>query len=66
LSTGQYFERSHGRLQALAFRLIVQVLQMPIMIAVGVVKAALHKGRPNELRDRLRFATAVWRWRVSD
>jgi GT2 family glycosyltransferase len=66
LSTGQYFERAHGRLQALAFRLIVQLLQMPLMIAVGVVKAVLRRGRPNELRDRLRFATAVWRWRVSD
>jgi GT2 family glycosyltransferase len=66
LSTGQYFERAHGGLQALAFRLIVQFLQMPLMIAVGVVKAVLRRGRPNELRDRLRFATAIWRWRVSD
>lgn len=66
LSMGRYFERSHGRLQALAFRLIVQVVQMPIMIAVGVVKGLLRSGRPNELRNRLRFAKAVWRWRVSD
>lgn len=66
LSTGQYFERSRGQFGALTFRLIVQVLQMPLLIAVGLAKAMLRKGQPNELRDRLRFATAVWRWRVSD
>jgi GT2 family glycosyltransferase len=66
LSTGWYFQRSRGTLHALVFRLIVQVVQMPIMVAVGVVKAVLHRGRPNEVRDRLKLATAVWRWRVSD
>lgn len=66
LSKGRYFELSHGTLHALAFRLIVQVVQMPIMIAVGVVKTALRSGHPNELRDRLRFAKAIWSWRISD
>jgi GT2 family glycosyltransferase len=66
LSTGQYFERSGGSFQAWAFRLIVQILHMPLVITVGVIKTVLGRGRPDELRERLRFAVAVWRWRVSD
>jgi hypothetical protein len=36
------------------------------MVSVGVVKAVLRREGANELRDRLRFAKAIWRWRVSD
>jgi GT2 family glycosyltransferase len=66
LSTEQYFERSRGRFQARAFRLIVQILHMPLLLTVGVIKTVLRRGSPDELRNRLRFAVAVWRWRVSD
>jgi N-acetylglucosaminyl-diphospho-decaprenol L-rhamnosyltransferase len=66
LSMERYLKRSYSGPTALAYRLIVQVLQMPIMVSVGVVKAVLRREGANELRDRLRFAKAIWRWRVSD
>ena len=39
-----YFRRSGGRASALAYRLIVQVIQMPLLLLVGVGKALLLAG----------------------
>jgi GT2 family glycosyltransferase len=64
-SAGTYFERSRGRRHARLYRLIVQLIQMPILLLVGVAKVALRRARPDELRERVQLARTVWRWRLS-
>jgi GT2 family glycosyltransferase len=64
LSTERYLARSRGRFHAWMYRLIVQFVQMPIMVMVGLMKALLRRGEPQEIRRRLAFARAVWRWRL--
>jgi N-acetylglucosaminyl-diphospho-decaprenol L-rhamnosyltransferase len=66
LSTGQYFERFHGRVHAYAFRLVVQLFHMPLMVGVGIVRLLLGRGSEDDVRERLRFARAVWRWELTD
>lgn len=65
LSNERYLARSHGRIHALMYRLVVQFVQMPIMVLVGLMKALLRRGAPDELRRRLAFAKSVWRWQGS-
>jgi len=64
LSTGRYLTRTRGRFHAWTYRLIVQLVQMPIMVIVGLMKALLRRGEPQDIRRRLAFARGVWRWRV--
>jgi GT2 family glycosyltransferase len=66
LSTERYLARSRGRLHALMYRLIVQLVQMPILVIVGLMKALLRRSEPHEIRRRLAFAMAVWRWRLDE
>jgi GT2 family glycosyltransferase len=66
LSTQRYLARSHGRFPALLYRLVVQVVQMPVMVVVGLMKALLRRSGPGDLRRRLAFAKSIWRWRVSE
>jgi GT2 family glycosyltransferase len=66
LSTERYLTRAHGRARGLMFRLIVQFVQMPIMLLVGVGKALFRRTGPGGLRQRLTYAKAVWRWRIDD
>jgi GT2 family glycosyltransferase len=66
LSTERYLTRFYGRPQATAYRLVVQLVQMPLMVLVGLAKALLGRGDRDELRQRLRFANAIWRWREWD
>jgi hypothetical protein len=39
---------------------------MPLMIAVGLARVLVGKGTSAELRERMKFAGAIWRWRISD
>jgi GT2 family glycosyltransferase len=66
LSTERYLARSHGRFQAVTYRLVVQLVQIPIMLLVGFAAALLGRSGPGNLRQRLAFAKAVWRWRVDE
>jgi N-acetylglucosaminyl-diphospho-decaprenol L-rhamnosyltransferase len=66
LSMGEYFQRFHGRTQARLYRLIVQVIEMPLLIVVGLMKSLLGRDGGDELRWRLKYARAIWRWRVGD
>jgi GT2 family glycosyltransferase len=66
LSMQRYLERWHGRFPAWSYRVIIQGLQMPLMIAVGVAKILLHKERLEDLQARLELARVVWAWRVGD
>lgn len=65
ISMHEYFRRSGGRASALAYRLIVQVIQMPLLLLVGCVKAVLSRDL-EDLRERSKLAMAVWRWQVAD
>jgi GT2 family glycosyltransferase len=66
LSMGEYFERFHGSTQATLYRLIVQIIHMPLLVLVGLVKSTLGRDGGRELRWRLKYATAIWRWRVGE
>ena len=63
--TARVLRRSGGRVSALAYRLIVQMIQMPLLLLVGVGKALLAQDL-DELRERSRLARAIWRWQVAD
>jgi GT2 family glycosyltransferase len=65
ISMGEYFRRSHGWLHALLYRLIVQVIQIPMLLLIGLGKAFVA-GDLAELRWRSRVAKAAWTWRVAD
>jgi GT2 family glycosyltransferase len=65
ISMHEYFRRSGGRASALAYRLIVQVIQMPLLLLVGFAKALLSQNL-DELRERSKLARAIWRWQVAD
>lgn len=65
-STGTYLRRSHGRFHAVLYRTVVQLVQMPILVVVGLMKALLRRGSSADVHRRLAFAKAVWRWRVSE
>jgi N-acetylglucosaminyl-diphospho-decaprenol L-rhamnosyltransferase len=65
ISMREYFRRSGGRLHAFSYQLIVQLVQIPMMLLVGLAKA-VRRREWHDLRDRVRFAKAVWRWQVSD
>jgi hypothetical protein len=63
ISTFEYFKRSRGSAYARAYRLSVQLIQMPLLLAVGVGKAVRQRDS-RVLRDRYRLATAIWSWRA--
>jgi N-acetylglucosaminyl-diphospho-decaprenol L-rhamnosyltransferase len=63
ISTFEYFKRSRGRLHAVVYRLVVQLIEMPLLLLVGFVKAILRRDS-SVIRDRYRLATAVWSWRA--
>lgn len=65
ISMGNYFRRSRGPLHAWTYRLIVQLIKMPMYVLIGATRAVLRRDL-DDLRQRMRFATAVWMWRVSD
>jgi GT2 family glycosyltransferase len=60
-----YFRRSRGRLYGFAYKLIVQLVQMPMLLLVGITKAIARR-ESRDLRERVRLAKAVWMWRVAD
>jgi GT2 family glycosyltransferase len=65
ISMWQFFLRTRGWLYAGAYRLIVQLIQMPLLILVGAVKSILRLDI-DPLRERVRLARNVWAWRVDD
>jgi GT2 family glycosyltransferase len=65
LSMATYFRRSGGRLHAWVFRMIVQIIGIPLWLAVGTTKAMLSRDGV-EMRRRLRLVRALLRWRVGE
>jgi GT2 family glycosyltransferase len=65
LSMEEYFRRSQGRLHSAAYRVIVQVVQMPMLLLVGLGKTLVSRD-VSGLRERWRLARAVWGWRVAE
>jgi GT2 family glycosyltransferase len=66
LSTGEYFRRFHGQTQATLYRLIVQLIQMPLLLAAGLIKSLHERDGGDELNWRVKYARAIWLWRVGD
>jgi hypothetical protein len=62
ISMFEYFRRSRGPFHAALYRLTVQVIQMPMLLLVGLGKAAIKRD-PSVLRERYRLAAAIWAWR---
>ncbi len=65
ISMGEYFRRTHGQLYASLYRLIVQLVQMPMLLLIGAAKALLSRNL-GELWWRWDIAKAVWAWRVAE
>jgi GT2 family glycosyltransferase len=65
ISMFEYYRRWHGRGYAQLYRLINQFVRVPLLLAVGVAKMLVEKDRAG-FDERLRFAKAIWAWRVSD
>jgi GT2 family glycosyltransferase len=65
ISMREYFRRSQGRIHAALYQLIVQAIQMPLLVIVGAGKSIVRLNL-DPLRQRLRFARAVWAWRVDE
>ncbi len=65
ISMYEYFRRWRGGLYAELYRLIVQGIQMPMLLLVGFGKSLISRNS-TELRDRYRYAKAVWGWRADN
>jgi GT2 family glycosyltransferase len=64
LSLQEYLNRCFGINQAIIYRLIVQVVQPPLMIVIGCIKFFLRSETGQEFRSRLEIAKSIWRWRA--
>jgi GT2 family glycosyltransferase len=65
ISMWHFLRRTRGPLHAGAYRLIVQLIQMPLLLLVGAAKSIVRLDI-DPLRERLRLAHAVWAWRIDD
>jgi O-antigen biosynthesis protein len=65
VSMWHFFRRTRGRLHAGTYRLIVQLIQMPLLLLVGVAKSIAQLDTA-PMRERLRLARCVWAWRIDD
>ncbi len=63
LSVQEYFRRRCGSGAAVAYRVIVQSVQIPVTLVVGVAKFLLGRESSREFRDRLALSKAIWLWR---
>ena len=63
LSAEMLFNRCHGKWQARCFRCIVKTIQVPVMIAAGVLKFIFLRGSLADLRQRMQIARALLLWR---
>lgn len=63
LSMQEYFNRCYSTTHGVVYRLIVQAVQAPVLIAVGFVKWLLGRESAHALRQRVAMAKAMWVWR---
>jgi len=63
ISTQRYLERCFGPWSARLYRLALQVIDVPATILIGLVKSALGRQPPGDLRVRLQYARGIWTWR---
>ena len=62
LSIQEYFNRCYSTGHGVVYRLIVQAVQAPVLIAVGFAKWLLVRGSTHDLRQRIEIAKAMWAW----
>jgi GT2 family glycosyltransferase len=63
ISVQRYLERCFGRRRARLYRLVLQGIDVPATILVGLAKSALGLQPPGDLRVRLQYARGIWTWR---
>lgn len=63
LSIQQYFVRCFGGIQGACYRIIVQVIKVPITVLVGIVKTLTGRENLEALKRRCAIAKGIWRWR---
>jgi GT2 family glycosyltransferase len=63
LSIQQYFVRCFGKVQGVCYRMIVQVIKVPITLMVGIVKMLTGGENLEGLKRRCAIAKGIWCWR---
>lgn len=63
LSIQQYFVRCFGKVQGVCYRMIVQVIKVPITLVVGIVKMLTGGENLEGLKRRFAIAKGIWCWR---
>jgi GT2 family glycosyltransferase len=63
ISNEMFFTRCYGRLRGRLYRWIVKTVQIPVLIATGVVRFVLGRASAAEVYQRLQIAWAVMLWR---
>ena len=66
ISNQQFFNRCHGAWQGLAYRCIVQVVVVPVILGIGLTKFVFRREGTTDLRQRLAIARGLLAWRPSD
>ncbi len=64
LSVQVYFDRCYGKLHGRLYQLIVQCIQAPMLVMLGLVKRGLRQESSTQMRQRWITARALWRWQV--
>ena len=63
LSNQQYFCRCYGERQGIAFRCIIQLVEVPCLMAIGLVKFLLGRERAADFKRRFRIIQGLIAWR---
>jgi GT2 family glycosyltransferase len=64
LSIQHYFSRCYGRASGILYRVLVQGLQVPVDLVVGLAKVLLGRETRADLKRRVAIARAILRWRT--
>lgn len=63
ISQQEYFSRCFGAIQGLLYRMIIQCIELPLIIIVGIVKLVFCRETIKEFKIRLSGAKGIWKWR---
>jgi hypothetical protein len=62
LSGQLYFLRTYGRSAAVWYRIIILLVQMPVLLLVGIIKRILGMETREQLETRIQIAARIIRW----
>jgi GT2 family glycosyltransferase len=66
ISMYRYFERCRGRSHAIIYRVLMQLVQPPLLLIVGLLALATGRETRREFRERLLLCFYLVVWRVPD